>query len=327
MGFTWNPKLKFTQDEFNAVLKQVIEATDKPLFLNGGEFYGMPDRHENLKKIGKFFETYPEYADKVYVSIKSGVNDHWAPVTSAEELRPGVEAITKYLAPLYAARKSHPKSLDMYTLARLGDDTIENVLERLNVYVKSGEIKSICLSEVSAQTIQKALATGAPIGAVELEFSLFSREAVENGVFEICAKNNIPVICYSPLGKGLLAGLNPKDVPEGDMRRNFDRFQGEIYEHNKKLVEVTKDIAERKKVTPAQVALSFITSLSNKEWAGVKYPQLVPIPGSTKAARQIENFKTIQLFDADLKEIHDVLDSFKVKGSRYTAAMDAGLYK
>lgn len=319
--------MKFTQEEFNAVLKQVLDATNKPLFLNGGEFYGIPERHENIEKIGKFFEAYPEYADKVYVSIKSGVDDHWGPVTGAEELKAGVDAISKYLAPLYSARKSQPKKLDMYTLARLGDDTIENVLGRLSKSIESGDVESICLSEVSAKTIEKALATGVPIKAIELEFSLFSREAVENGVFEICAKNNIPVICYSPLGKGLLAGLNPKDIPEGDMRKNFDRFQGEAYEHNKKLVDVAKEIATRKNITPAQVALSFITSMSNREWKGVKYPQLIPIPGSTKATRQIENFKVVDLTEEDLTEIHNVLDSFEVKGGRYNKQIDAGLYK
>lgn len=326
MGFTWIPSRKFNQNQFNSILKKVIDQSgataSKQLFLNAGEFYGIPSRHENLKLLGGFFETHPGYAEKVYLSVKGGVNAHWAPDSSEKNLKAALNAIDTNLKPLYDARAQHSKNLDMFTLCRIGKDPIEDCMEFLN----EQKFGATCLSELSADTLQRALTKG-KVGAIEIEFSLFHREPLENGLFEICVKNDIPVVCYSPLCKGLLAGQKPSDLAKDDMRRNFDKFKDKnIIENNQKLVDKVHELATELKLGPAQVALSWITTLSGKTRNGVTYPHLLPIPGSTNADRQIENLRTVELSNEYLSKIDEILSNFKTAGYRYSKDLDKFTY-
>nr|AJE25528.1 aldo-keto reductase [Starmerella bombicola] len=327
MGFTWIPSRKFNQSQFNAVLKKVIDqsgaSASKRLFLNAGEFYGIPERHENLQLLGGFFEANPEYADKVYVSVKGGANAHWAPDSSEKNLAAAISATNKYLKPLSDARTQSSKNLDMFTLCRIGKEPIEDCMEFFNKQT----FDTICLSELSAETLKRALTKG-KVGAIEVEFSLFHREPLENGLFDVCVKNDIPVICYSPLGKGLLAGQKASDLAKDDMRRNFDKFKDEsVIANNQKLVDQVHELAKDLKLTPAQVALSWIVSLSGKTRNGITYPHLLPIPGSTNADRQIENLHTVELNDESLTKIDKILSNFKTAGYRYSKELDKATYR
>lgn len=292
------------------------------MFINAGEFYGAPDRYENIEKLGKFFEKYPEFADRAIVSVKSGVDDQWQPDVSPENLKKGIDAINQALVPLYSHRKVLPKKLDIYTLARVGDVPIEETLKELKKYQDSGEIGGIALSEVTATTTELANEI-VPLAAVEVEFSLWSREPEDDGLFDYCARYGIPVVCYSPLGKGLLAGKTPADIPEGDFRKGLDRFQEPVYEHNKALVDAVKEIATEKHQQPSQVALEWITNLSKSKRNGKTYPQLIPIPGSTNLKRTLQNLKVGQLTEKEFDEIEKILRNFTIKGHRYNKHMDA----
>jgi pyridoxine 4-dehydrogenase len=96
------------------------------------------------------------------------------------------------------------KSLDLFEMARLDPKTpIEETIGYLAEYVKAGKLGGISLSEVNANTIRKAHAVH-PISAVEAEFSLFSTDILTNGVAETCAELGIPIVAYSPLGRGFL---------------------------------------------------------------------------------------------------------------------------
>lgn len=331
MGFTWIPSRKFTQEQYNETLKTVIEKSgaseDVPLFLNGGEFYGIPGRYENIEKLGQFFKSHPELADKVYVSIKGGVDAHWSPDTSAENLDTTLRAITKNLQPLYEARSKKPKTLDMFTVSRVGKEPIEEVLSFLTKKQDEGVFTSICLSEVSPATLTKALKV-AKVTAIEMEYSLFERYLETNGIFELAHNEGIPVVCYSPLGKGLLAGLKASDISEDDFRKKFDRFNDEsAVSHNEKLVLKVQQLAKRSNITPAQLALSYITTVSGSTLNGVKYPRLIPIPGSANATRQLENLHVVELEKPVLEELSEFLQSFKTEGYRYNAQFNATLDK
>ena len=120
---------------------------------------------------------------------------------------------------------------------------------------------------------------------------------------------------YSPIGRGIFTGQikSPEDVPQGDVRRMLPRFQPENFETNMELVKELERIAEKKACTPAQLALAWVRSLSNKK----AMPKIVPIPGATTAVRVKENAVEIELTGGEMKEIDTILASYKVIGDRY----------
>lgn len=331
LSFTWIPSRKFTQDEFNATLRKVLEhsqaSVEVPLFIDGGEFYGIPDRYENISKIGGFFKTHPQFADKVYISIKGGVNAQWVPDSSPEHLNNTLDAIREHLAPLFKARVWKPKTLDMFTLSRVGQHSIEETVKHLATRQVEGVFSDLCLSEIAPQTLERALAV-ADIAAVEMEYSLFERYLETNGIFELAKRHNIPVVCYSPLGKGLLAGLNPTEIAKDDFRASFERFtDADTVSHNEQLVAKVREVAEKNNLSPARLAISWITTLSDRTFEGTSYPRLIPIPGSVNADRQIENQSVDELPETVLAELSSFLRTFKTSGHRYNSRLEASLDK
>lgn len=105
----------------------------------------------------------------------------------------------------------------------------------------------------------------------------------------------------------------PEDIPEGDFRRTIPRFNGENFAKNLELVRELEKIAKKSGRTPAQLAISWVKSLSNKDGN----PEIIPIPGATSAERVNENAKDAPLSKEDLAEIESILESFQVAGGRY----------
>lgn len=106
---------------------------------------------------------------------------------------------------------------------------------------------------------------------------------------------------------------SPSDIPEGDFRRHIPRFNEENFPTNLKLVQDLEKIAKQKGCTPAQLAIAWVTQLSEKNGN----PVVIPIPGATTEARVLENSKEVSLSSDELKEIESILSSFEVKGGRY----------
>ena len=165
-------------------------------FWNGGEFYGPPDRN-SLQLLNAYFTKYPEDADKVVLSIKGGADlKRLWPDGSEEGIKTSVENCLSLLG--------GKKKLDIFECARVDPATpIEETMKYLNKYVQEGKIGAISLSEVGAESIRRA-AKVAKICAVELELSLSNPDVLTNGIAAACAENNIPIVAYSPLGRGLL---------------------------------------------------------------------------------------------------------------------------
>ena len=120
---------------------------------------------------------------------------------------------------------------------------------------------------------------------------------------------------YSPVGRGMLTGQikSLADLPQTDRRRILPRFSPENFDTNLKLVNELEKIAKRKDCTPAQLALAWVRSLSKKDGM----PTIIPIPGSTTAARVKENAVEVELNDADIRDINTTLAECKVVGDRY----------
>ncbi|EJT72127.1 hypothetical protein GGTG_08995 [Gaeumannomyces tritici R3-111a-1] len=176
----------------------------------------------------------------------------------------------------------------------------------------SGTAASITarLTEASAATIRRAAAMH-PIAAVEMELSLFTTEALANGVVDACRELGIPMVAYSPLGKGFLPGSmrSLDDLPKTDLRRVFPRFQPECFARNLKLVEAIGRVAERKGSTAGQVAIAWVRQVG-----------ALPLPGSTRIEGVNENCREIPLDEGDLREIQEVVDTMPVAGDRYPPA-------
>lgn len=316
MQYTWIPSKKTNEEQFDKCLVQALE--DGANFWNTGDFYGRPDPTENLELLANYLAKNPEALDRVYISAKGGVDTKsWMPDGSPEAIERSIRTICDVLS----LNKEQP--LDMFCLTRVGKTSIEKSIEAMVKRVDEGLVCDLCLSEVSAETIRKAHKI-IPLAAVETEFSMFSRESEFNGVFDVCKELNIPVIAYSPLGRGALTGKFDIDsLSKDDLRRNFDRFKGKIFNKNLAIVNQLRHFADSKGATVSQIALSWIRTLSGTG----NYPTIIPIPSSTKPERVAENNKHVDLKSDDMDKLEQLLCEVKVEGHRYNEMMDSTLYK
>lgn len=152
---------------------------------NGGDFYGTP-QYNSLTLLKSYFKKYPEDAGKITLNIKSGMRSGLKVDGSPAYLR---ECVENSLHQLDGACK-----IDMFEMARRDKDTpLKESLGALAEMVAEGKIGGVALSEVNAETIREAAAI-TKIVAVEVELSLWSTEALTNGVAEACAELEIPII-------------------------------------------------------------------------------------------------------------------------------------
>ena len=187
---------------------------------------------------------------------------------------------------------------------------IEDVAETIKELIKEGKIKHWGLSEASAQTIRKAHAVQ-PLAALQSEYSLWWREP-EQEIIPTLEELGIGFVPFSPLGKGFLTGAindNTK-FDSTDFRNIVPRFSDENRKLNQVFVDLLKSIAVEKNATPAQIALAWL--LAQKSW-------IVPIPGTTKEHRLIENMgaASIVLSKSDLENIEAAASKITVQGARY----------
>jgi pyridoxine 4-dehydrogenase len=179
------------------------------IFWNGGEFYGT-DEYNSMTLLDRYFEKYPEDADKVVLSIKGAF---WmSPYPHADGSREGIrKSVDNVLKQLNGRKK-----VDIFECARRDPNTpLEVTFAALQEYIDQGLIGGISLSEVSASTIHEAV-KHAKISAVEVELSLFTPDVLTNGVAAACAQYNIPLVAYAPLGWGVSTCL--ESIPQPHIR-------------------------------------------------------------------------------------------------------------
>ncbi|KAF3171582.1 Pyridoxine 4-dehydrogenase [Orbilia oligospora] len=314
MNFTWRPTNTPDEEAFAAMNAALADGAN---FFVSGEFYGTQDPQDNLFLINRYLTKYPEKAGKIVLSVKGGVNlAIRAPDGSPEGIRKSIDNILDKL--------DGKTKLDVFCIARVdASNPVETTWKTIKEeYIDTGKIGGLCLSEVSAATLQKALKI-VPVSVLEVEVSLWATEIFENGLAEVCAEHNIPIAAYSPLGRGFLTGQlkRPEDIPEGDMRRYFDRFQPANFGKNLELVEAIQKIAQKKGVTPAQLALAWVVQQGKKFGCTV-----IPIFGATKESQVVENLQETSLTSEEMAEIDAVLKSIRPIGGRYNAAHESALY-
>ncbi|KAF2145554.1 uncharacterized protein K452DRAFT_264676 [Aplosporella prunicola CBS 121167] len=304
MGLTWRPNPPPNEQAFKAMKAALAQGGH---FWNGGELYGTPERN-SLHLLREYFDAHPADADKVVLSIKGGlVRGGLAPDGSRDNVHRSINECLRVL--------DGKKALDLFECARVDPNVpVEDTIGYIAEFVKAGKLGGIALSEVSASTIRRA-AKVHPIAAVEVEFSLYTTDILENGIAQACAELNIPIVAYSPLGRGFLTGQIRKleDIPEGDFRRLTPRFQPDCFDENLKLADEVAAIAQRKGCTTAQVALAWVRKHSRRDGL----PAIIPIPGATTEERVVENLTEVDLSEEDMAALGEILKRVTVKGDRY----------
>ncbi len=202
-------------------------------------------------------------------------------------------------------------AIDLFYQHRVDPNVpIEDVAGMVKGLIQEGKVQHFGLSEAGAQTIRRAHAVQ-PVTAVQSEYSLWWREP-EAQILPTLEELGIGFVPFSPLGKGFLTGKVNESTAfdSADFRNLVPRFSQEARKANMVLVDLLNNIAARKKVTPAQIALAWL--LARKSW-------IVPIPGTTKLKRLEENIGAVavELTSDDLREIENATSKITVQGARY----------
>jgi len=202
-------------------------------------------------------------------------------------------------------------AIDLFYQHRVDPNVpIEDVAGAIKELIREGKVKHFGLSEPGVQTIRRAHAVQS-VTAVQSEYSLWWRRPEEE-VLPTLKELGIGFVPFSPLGKGFLTGKINENTTfdSSDFRNIVPRFTPEARKANLALVDLLRKIAERKKATPAQIALAWL--LAQKPW-------IVPIPGTRKLERLEENIGAgaVELTSEDLREIDSAASKITIQGARY----------
>ena len=273
-------------------------------FFDTAEVYG-PFLNEEL--VG---EAMAPFRGKVVIATKFGFD------FSGGDNRPGKSTINSQPEHIKQAVEGSLKRLkvdviDLLYQHRVDPNVpIEDVAGAVKDLIQAGKVKHFGMSEAGVKTIRRAHAVQ-PLTALQSEYSLWTR-GPEAEVLPMLEELGIGFVPYSPLGKGFLTGKMDANTKLGssDFRSTLPRFTPEAMKANQALVDLLGKIAQRKKATPAQIALAWL--LAQKPW-------IVPIPGTTKLARLDENIGSVavELTPDDLREIETAASKITVEGNRY----------
>jgi len=275
-------------------------------FLDTADTYGIGDNEELVGKAirGRREEVF--LATKFANVRKKSDPTHWEISGKPEYVRAACEASLKRLG---------VDHIDLYYQHRVDPQTpIEDTVGAMAGLVKAGKVKYLGLSEASPATIRRAHKVH-PITALQTEYSLWERHA-EDEILPAVRELGIGFVPYSPLGRGFLTGTitKPADLGAGDARAGrYPRFAGEAFEKNQALVERVRAIADRRRVTPGQMALAWVLAQGN---------DVVPIPGTKRRKYLEENAAAaeIKLSAGEVAELEAAVPQSEIVGERYAEA-------
>jgi aryl-alcohol dehydrogenase-like predicted oxidoreductase len=303
MSFSYGPPKD--KQEMTSLLCAAVERGIT--FFDTAEVYG-PFLNEEL--VG---EALAPFRGRVVIATKFGF-----------DLNPNFDPRGVKGAPGLNSRPEHIKQAAEGSLKRLKVETIdllyqhrvdpkvpiEDVAGAVKELITAGKVRHFGLSEAGVQTIRRAHAVQ-PLTALQSEYSLWTRTP-EKEVIPTLEELGIGFVTYSPLGKGFLTGKMDEKTTfdSSDFRSTLPRFMPEALKANQALIQLLGSIAQRKKATPAQIALAWL--LAQKPW-------IVPIPGTTKLHRLDENIGAVavELTPDDLREIAAAAATITVQGARY----------
>ena len=298
MSFSYGPPKD--KQEMTVLLRAAVDRG--VTFFDTAEIYG-PFKNEEL--VG---EALAPFRGRVKIATKFGFR-----IGPNGERMDGLDSRPAHIKEVAEASLKRLKTdvIDLLYQHRVDSDVpIEDVAGAVKQLIQAGKVKHFGLSEAGAKTIRRAHAVQ-PVTALQSEYSLFWREP-ETEIMPTLEELGIGFVPFSPLGKGFLTGKideNTKfDVT--DFRNVVPRFSPAARKANQAVVDLLNSIAARMKATPAQIALAWL--LAQKPW-------IVPIPGTTKLPRLVENLgaAAVELTPGDLREINAAADKITLQGARY----------
>jgi aryl-alcohol dehydrogenase-like predicted oxidoreductase len=305
MSFSYGPPKD--KQEMTSLLRAAVQRG--VTFFDTAEVYG-PFINEEL--VG---EALAPFREQVVIATKFGFD------VSGPDKRPGAAGLNSRPEHVKQAVEGSLKRLKVETIDLLyqhrvdPDVPIEDVAGAVKELIREGKVKHFGLSEAGVQTIRRAHAVQ-PVTALQSEYSLWTRTP-EKEVIPALEELGIGFVPYSPLGKGFLTGKIDANTTfdSSDFRHILPRFTPEALKANQALIDLLDKIGQRKKATPAQIALAWL--LAQKPW-------IVPIPGTTKLHRLDENIGAVavELTPDDLREIDGAASKITVQGARYPENME-----
>jgi len=283
-----------------AVIRSAVESG--VTFFDTAEIYG-PFQNEEL--VG---EALAPFRERVKIATKFGFTI--GPNGGGKD---GLDSRPAHIKEVAEASLKRLKTdvIDLFYQHRVDPDVpIEDVAGAVKELIQAGKVKHFGLSEAGVNTIRRANAVQ-PVTALQSEYSLFWREP-EVEIMPMLEELGIGFVPFSPLGKGFLTGKIDENTrfDAADLRNVVPRFSPEARKANQAVVDLLNSIAARMKATPAQIALAWL--LAQKPW-------IVPIPGTTKQPRLLENLgaASVELTPDDLREINASSDKMTFQGARY----------
>ncbi|HEX3910431.1 MAG TPA: aldo/keto reductase [Solirubrobacteraceae bacterium] len=269
--------------------------------LDTGDFYGMG---HNEMLLGEALRG--RRRDSYLLSVKFG--GQRGPDNAVLGYNASPAATKTALA--YSLTRLGVEHIDIYRPARLDPDVpIEETIGAIAELVEAGYVSYIGLSEVGAETIERAAAVH-PICDLQIEYSLISR-GIEQGVLPACRELGIAITAYGVLSRGLISGHfdGQRELEPGDFRSRAPRFSAENRAHNLALVDALRELAEAKGVTVAQLAIA---------WALARGEDVVPLIGARTRERLRESLGALEvdLQDADIAALEAAVPADAARGAR-----------
>jgi aryl-alcohol dehydrogenase-like predicted oxidoreductase len=309
MSFSYGPPKD--KHEMISLIRSAVERG--VTFFDTAEAYG-PYINEEL--VG---EALAPFRGQVVIATKFG----WRIDPKAERGLAGLDSRPEHIKQVADAslKRLRVDAIDLFYQHRVDLEVpIEDVAGAVKELIQQGKVKHFGLSEAAAKTIRRAHAVQ-PVTAVQSEYSLWWRRPEEE-VLPALEELGIGFVPYSPLGKGFLTGKIDENAKfdSTDFRSLLPRFTPEARKANQALIDLLGSIGERKKATPAQIALA---------WLLAKKPWIVPIPGTTKLHRLDENIGavSVELTPDDLREIEGAASKITIQGARYPESMERITYR
>ena len=304
MGISFSYATKLSKEEGVALIRAAVGRG--VTFFDTAEVYGPFVNEEVVGAALRPVRDRVVIATKFGFDIDAATGANRGPSSRPEHIRRAVEG---------SLRRLGIETIDLLYQHRVDPQTpIEDVAGTVRDLIGEGKVRHFGMSEPGVATLRRAHAVQ-PVTALQNEYSLWWRAPESNGILQACDELGIGFVPYSPLGKGFLTGAMDKDttLDASDFRATLPRFAAEARAKNQAFVDLLRQVADRKRATPAQVALA---------WLLAQRPYIVPIPGTTKLHRLEENLGAADLvLTADeLQAVERGASALEAAGERYAPA-------
>ena len=283
------------------------EAVDRGYtFFDTAEVYGTSENpHDNEELLG---EALKPYRNRIVLASKCGIRFDETSTAVNKPLIPDgrPETIRKSIdGSLQRLQTDH---LDLYYIHRIDRNVpIEETAGAMKELIEAGKITHWGISEADEETLRRAHKV-CPVTAVQNRYSMMYRDY--EALFPVLEELQIGFVAFSPLANGLLSAKYNKDskFEKGtDYRSAMPQFTPEAFDKNEEMIRYIKEMADKKNATPAQISLA---------WMLAKEPWIVPIPGTRKYGRLIENAQAaeVSLSRQEVEDLDRMLDTVPMSG-------------